>query len=227
MLQDNIFMQSEGDRWFERNRSALSRFDPGADLCMRLIDLYDLRPESVLEIGAANGFRLAAIHTRTAARVVGVEPSARAILEGKASYPFVSFVRALAHAIPLRERFELVIVNFVFHWIDRARLLESMSEADRLVGDGGFLIVGDFHPAHRWRVRYHHLADQDVHTYKQNYAEPFLACGLYHPVCLLTADHGTKKLDARAGEDGRIGAWLLRKQTREHYMMKELDGRRG
>jgi SAM-dependent methyltransferase len=220
-------MQSEGDRWFERNRAALSRFDAGADLPMKLIDLYGLRPESVLEIGAANGFRLAAIHTRTAARVVGVEPSAQAILEGKASYPFVSFVRALAYAVPLRQRFDLVIVHFVFHWIDRAKLMASIGETDRLVGDGGFLIVGDFHPANRWRVPYHHLAGDAVQTYKQNYAEPFLACGLYHPVGLLSADHETKKLDPAAGEDERISAWLLRKEMRGHYVSRGARGGHG
>lgn len=227
MLQDNIFMQSEGDRWFERNRAALSRFDAGADLPMKLIDLYDLCPASALEIGAANGFRLAAIHARTAAQVVGVEPSAQAILEGKASYPFVSFVRGLAHAVPLRERFDLVIVNFVFHWIDRAKLMASISETDRLVGDGGFLIVGDFHPANRWRVPYHHLAGAAVETYKQNYAEPFLACGLYHPVCLLTADHEAKRLNPAVGEDERISAWLLRKEMRGHYVRSAAKGGRG
>jgi SAM-dependent methyltransferase len=225
VLQDSIFMRSEGDRWFERNRLALSGFDAGADLPMRLLELYDLRPESILEIGAANGFRLAAIHMRTAARVVGVEPSTQAILEGKASYPFVTFVRALAHAIPLRECFDLVIVNFVFHWIDRARLLPAVAEADRMVRDGGFLIIGDFHPANRVRVRYHHLANNDVYTYKQDYAEPFLASGLYRPVGLLTGDHAGKKLTPDAGEHERIGAWLLRKQSREHYTTSGASGR--
>jgi SAM-dependent methyltransferase len=218
-------MHSEGDRWFARNRAALNGFDAGADLPMRLLDLYDLRPESILEIGAANGFRLAAIHMLSGARVVGVEPSAQAILEGRASYPFVTFVRGLAHAIPLRESFELVIVNFVFHWIDRARLLPSVAEADRMVREGGFLIIGDFHPANRLRVPYHHLAGGGVHTYKQDYAAPFLASGLYHPIGLLTGDHASKKLVPDTGEHERIGAWLLRKQSREHYLMGGGGGR--
>src|SRR4051812_29399517 len=93
MLQDNLFMESEGDRWFERNRAALHGFDAASDWPLKLIDLYGLQPESVLEIGAASGFRLAALHSRSGARVVAVEPSAQAILEGKASFPMVTFVR--------------------------------------------------------------------------------------------------------------------------------------
>ena len=61
MLQDRVFSDSEGDRWFARNRRALNAFDASADSA-RLLELYSLWSYSVLEIGAANGFRLAAIH---------------------------------------------------------------------------------------------------------------------------------------------------------------------
>lgn len=218
MLQDEVFVQSEGDRWFDRNRAALHGFDPSADLPVRLLELYGLRPLSVLEVGAANGARLAAIHRITGARTLAVEPSAQAIRDGRSHFPSVTFVRGTADSVPLKDRYDLVIVNFVFHWIDRLTLLRSVAEVDRLVRDGGFLIVGDFQPANRLSVRYHHRTDHAVHTYKQNYAELFLAAGLYHPVALLTAHHSDKKLDAEAPEGERVGAWLLRKQMREHYV---------
>ena len=222
MLQDNVFLRSEGDRWFARNRGALERFDADADLPLRLMGLYDLRPERALEIGAANGFRLAAIHQRGGARVVAVEPSTQAISEGKAAFPSVRFVRGTAHALPLRESFDLVIVNFVFHWIDRVNLLRSVAEVDRLVGDGGWLMIGDFYPSNRLSVPYHHLKDEKVFTFKQNYAETFLASGLYHPVCLLTADHAAKELKAKIAEGERIGVWLLQKSLREHFIPAEM-----
>jgi SAM-dependent methyltransferase len=223
MLQDNVFMESEGDRWFERNRTALYGFDAAADWPLRLVELYTLRPESVLEIGAANGFRLAALHSRSGTRVVAVEPSAQAILEGKASFPMVTFVRGTAHAVPLQERFELVIVNFVFHWIDRAHLLRSVAEVDRLVAEGGYLIIGDFHPANRLRVPYHHRVTELVYTYKQNYAEIFLASGLYHSVGLLSGGHAAKRLTGQVAENERIGAWLLRKELRDHYLLSGVN----
>jgi hypothetical protein len=56
------------------------------------MELYHLRPSSVLEIGAANGFRLAVISERYGARVVAVEPSVEAIVDGKARFPCVEFV---------------------------------------------------------------------------------------------------------------------------------------
>ena len=224
MLQDEVFLRSEGDSWLVRNRNALSGFDPSADLPLRLMELYGLRPESVLEIGAANGFRLAAIYRRTRARMVAVEPSAQAIREGQASYPFVTFVHGTADAVPLRDCYDLVVMNFVFHWIDRATLLRSAAELDRLVSDGGFLIIGDFQPANRLRVPYHHLKDAGVYTYKQDYSELFRSSGLYHPVGLLTAHHATKRLDGAVADNDRIGAWLLRKQLPNHYSRSGVNG---
>ena len=216
--QDQSFAAFEGDKWFERNKDALERFDPEADLPLRLVELYHLRPYSVLEVGAANGYRLAAISERYGARVVAVEPSVEAIHDGETMFPNVEFVRGGASAIPLQELFDLIIVNFVFHWIDRTNLLRSVAEIDRLLVDGGFLIIGDFFPSNQTKVRYHHLADEEVYTYKQNYAATFLASGLYHPVCLITGDHSSKALMGEVAEDERIGIWLLQKRLKDHYV---------
>lgn len=227
MSQDEVFRHGEGDRWFARNRAALDGFDTGADLPLRLLDLYNLRPASVIEVGAANGFRLAVIARRSGARCVAVEPSIAAIDAGRARFPALTFVRGSADAVPVAESFELVIVNFVCHWIDRTSLLKSVAEIDRLVGDGGFVIVGDFQPATLMRTRYHHLSEDQVYTYKQDYAGLFQASGLYHAVAMLSADHGTKALDARVGETERIGATLLRKQLRGHYLESAVNGGHG
>ena len=224
MSQDSVFLESEGDHWFERNYRALGAFDAFVDLPFRLMDLYELQPQSVLEIGAANGFRLAAIHKRNGARAVAVEPSEQALLDGQKRFPFITFIRAGASAIPLSDVFDLVIVNFVFHWIDRQYLLGAVAEADRLVRPGGHLLIGDFYPANRLSVRYHHREDEALYTFKQNYAATFVASGLYHPVALLTADHKQGMLRAAVAENDRIGTWLLKKELFGHYLETTSNG---
>jgi SAM-dependent methyltransferase len=210
--QGDIFAQSEGDRWFARNREALLATDPLHDLPLRLMSMYQLRPANVLEIGAANGARLALIRDQFEARCVAVEPSLQAITDGKARYPFLEFVQAQAHDVPLRDAFDLVIVNFVLHWVDRPLLLRAVAEVDRLLCDGGFLLLGDFLPRRPTRVPYHHLPP-DVYTYKQDYAAFFLASGLYQLVAALAGRHGEAALDAAPPEDDRVAAWLLKKRT--------------
>jgi len=51
--QDNIFADSEGDRWFDRNNARSEKFDPQVDPVCKLIELYSLKPRTVIEVGAA------------------------------------------------------------------------------------------------------------------------------------------------------------------------------
>ena len=215
--QTEIFADFEGDRWFGRNQKALKDFDPDNDSPLRIMALYGVEPRAVLEIGAANGVRLAEIARRHGSRTTAVELSKDAIRDGQAKFPMVDFICGPAHAIPLAATFDLVIVNFVLHWIDRGLLFRTIAEIDRLLADGGFLIIGDFSPANFLQVPYHHLTDKSVSTFKQNYAAAFLASGIYHAVGLLTAHHSAKGLSAAADESERVGVWLLQKKLTGHY----------
>jgi len=215
--QAEIFAGSECDRWFAHNRSALEKIDLQSDFPLKVMELYRLRPRRALEIGASNGFRMAALAERYGCESVAVELSAEAVHDGKAKFPDVKFVCAPAHEIPLSDTFDLVIVNGVYCVVDRTQLLRCVAEADRLLADGGYLLFGDFLPANLLRVRYHHLTDQQVYTYKQDYASIFVASGLYHPVCLLTADFHSRDLEADAPENDRFCVWLLRKMLHDHY----------
>lgn len=207
--QDEIFAASEADQWFERNRHALEHIDD-RDVPLRLVELYRLKPASVIEIGAANGYRVAEIVRRTGARGVAVEPSRKAIEDGRVRFPNVEFHQGQAAQVPVPGTFELAIVHFVLHWVDRKNLLRVVTELDRLVADDGFLIVGDFYPGHSTQNAYHHLPGSGVMTYKQDYGQLFMASGLYQPVALLTS-YGVE-LDATVTDDRRCGVWLLRKR---------------
>lgn len=109
-------------------------------------------------------------------------------------------------------------MNYVLHWIDRRNLIRSIAEVDRLVVDGGFLIIGDFFPANATRVPYHHHPGHGVYTYKQDYAAVFLASRLYKTIGLLTGEHASHTLHANVSEHDCIGAWLLRKTIQEVYV---------
>lgn len=217
MTQDEIFAACEGNQWFARNQAALQRYDSEADIPLRLLALYNIQPTQVLEVGAANGFRVATLAARYGARAVALEPSTDAIADGQRRFPSVEFIRAEAHHLPVQESFDLVIVNFVLHWVDRRHLLSTIAEVDRVLADGGYLLIGDFCPTNPTKVPYHHLPDAAVYTYKQNYAAPFLASGIYQLVSFLTSDHGSKMTTGDVSEHERAGTWLLRKQMTENY----------
>lgn len=220
MTQDQVFSTGEGDRWFLRNRSALADADRLVDdPVIRLLEITALMPERVLEIGASNGYRLHALHARMNCEVTAVEPSQEAIDDGRRKYPAVTFFSGLASDIPIDEnaRFDLVIVNFVLHWVDRSTLLRSVAEIDRMVADGGYLLIGDFYPVRPERVAYHHLPGTDVATYKQSYADIFIASVLYEEVAALTFDHTNHQIRPDADGDNRIRVSLLRKSLHGKY----------
>ncbi len=210
--QSKMFADSEGDRWFERNQACLERCDLARDLPLRMMELYQIKPESVLEVGASNGCRLAAISERYSARTVAVEPSKAAIRDGEQRFPSVKFVQTTADRIDLDETFDLIIVHFVLHWVDRSRLFRTFAELDRLLSGGGHLIIGDFKPDRPLCVGYHHLPEGQAFTYKQDYAASFLASGLYRQVGMLTANHADQRLMAEVDPNDRIAVWLLQKQ---------------
>jgi SAM-dependent methyltransferase len=205
-----------------RNQAFLESIDHSQDGPLRMIELYSLTANTVLEIGAANGWRLAAIADRLGCKVVAQEVSRAAVAHGKSAYPKVEFVEGSASKIPLQEPFDLVIINSVLHWVDRSTLFATLAEIDRLLVDQGYLIIGDFCPANRLRVRYHHLADSEVYTYKQDYAAIFVASGLYHQVAVLTFDHAGRSLRAAVPEDERFSTCLLRKAPRELFVERRL-----
>lgn len=223
MNQDNIFLNYEGDNWFKRNMSSLLKTDTH-DLIIEMIQLYNISPKNVLEIGASNGWRLNEINKRYGSVCVAVEPSELAIKDGEERYPHVKFQRAVVNELPFanNQKFDLIIINFVFHWIGREQLLKSVSEIDRVLSDGGFLIIGDFMPDSPNKVKYHHIKDKNVWTYKQDYAEIFTSSNVYKLIGLITGHHETRELDPLTDNKSRIAVTLLRKDY-DNYPEQKLD----
>ena len=237
MNQTDVFKQEEADNYFQRNKSGYTREMNeilNSDLIIRVLDLYHLFPHSVIEIGAANGFRVEALRIRAQEKgwkngeFVAVEPSKDAIDDGQKQYPNITFVQSTTDELELSQKFELVIINFVFHWVGRENLFKSIERLNSLCIDSssetsGYLIIGDFSPCiNKYKVKYHHT-DKDMFTYKQNYADIFVSTGMYLPISFLSYDYGTFDFSSTANdESNRRGIWLLKKLSEVHYINAEI-----
>jgi len=216
--QTTVFAAGEGDAWFRRNASQLAR-EPGHDEILSVVRSVGLKPKRVLEVGAANGYRLSQIKAEWGSECWGLDVSQEALQDGQKRFPAIQLLRGVAHQLPFpgSGRFDLVIVNFVFHWIDRMHLLQSVAEIDRVLLDGGFLAVGDFYPDSPTRRSYHHLPGQDVWTYKQDYPGLFLASHRYRLVSLVTGHHANPAERLQADSDNRIETAILKKELTAGY----------
>jgi SAM-dependent methyltransferase len=222
MTQDSLFVSGEGDNWYRRNQAVLGKNDK-IDWPLFIFDLIDDKSEiySVIELGCCNGFRLDRLKREhlPAARCVGVDASSEAVTRGAALFPELELYQGVLSAPPVEGRFDLVIVNYVLHWIDRLTLAQSIAAIDRFVRDGGLLLLGDFLPNFQHKRRYHHLPEDQVFTYKQNYSEIFTSLGLYKKLVSFTYDHDRSYSYTLkpVNSSSRGVCTLLHKSTEDYY----------
>src|SRR5262252_2976880 len=109
--QKSVFLEGEGDAWYRRNLQHLRAGGP--DIVLTTLQEMRVAPKSVLEIGCANGYRVAQICQQSAAQGYGIEPSAEAVADGRSRYPLLSLEVGTADALPFADgQFDLVIFGF-------------------------------------------------------------------------------------------------------------------
>lgn len=216
--QDDIFLKNEGNRWYRRNAAAFDANRCDTDWPMYLLEQYSIKPKKVVEVGCSGGWRLNWLKQKYNCQCAGVDPSAEATEYGKGAYPGIDFVQGTAAKPNIQGSFDLVIINFVFHWVDREMLFASLSSVDSLVADNGFLIIGDFFPDFPSKNYYHHLPKENVFTYKLDYSQIFIASALYTKVAAITSNFNSKILLSTTPSDQRAVWTLLRKSNSEFYL---------
>ena len=212
MIQDKIFKKSEGDNWFKRNRKALNRKSLKKDIVLKLIKLFDIKPGKVLELGCANGYRLGYIKKKYNSKCYGLDCSNKAITCGISRYKNLNLYCGGVEKLNFKDFFfDLVIINFVFHWVDRKLLKKAVSEADRVLKDKGVIIIGDFYPLYPVMKLYHHIKDKKVYTYKDDYSRMFENIGYYQNIGRITGECGSKNICVDVDYDNRLKIDLLKK----------------
>jgi SAM-dependent methyltransferase len=218
--QDNIFGTSEGDAWFARNADGMSRqqYDPLCRLLERLPSAAIERMRSACDVGCSSGLRLARLARLLpdATRLCGFDASSKAIDAGRAEHPGFDLRPGLVDAPPFAGPFDLVTIGFVLHWVGRANLSSAVAAIDRMVADGGYLLIADFLPDRPCARPYHHRQDVEIFTYKQDYGAAFTGLGLYEEIARETFAHDDPSTFADVDdEQSRAVAVILRKRL--HY----------
>jgi ubiquinone/menaquinone biosynthesis C-methylase UbiE len=188
--QDDVFFDSEGNNWFNRNKSTLSQKGSKNDEILSLLKMYNIKPKRVLEVGTSNGYRLFHMHEEYQCEVFGVEPSEEAIHFGQNVYPCINFQRSTVESMKYNDHFfDMVLINFVFHWIDRDSLLRSCANIDNVLKWGGHLVIGDFQIPSFIKRKYHHITNQDLFTFKMPYKNIFSSTGNYKEIATVSYNH--------------------------------------
>jgi len=211
--QKEEFLTSEANNWFNRNKKNIESYNPDKDFILNKIKSYNFRPNAVLEIGCADGYRLNELRKRYSCGAFGVEPSFDAVTYGKTHYNEISLYVGTSDELGsiADSSVDLVILNFVFHWIDRDLLLKSCAEIDRVLMTDGILMIGDFFPGLPEINTYHHPTLNKVYTYKQDYESIFLSTKLYSLVDKSSYNHSKKDFDFSNDFHNRFSVSILKR----------------
>jgi len=217
--QTKAFLAGEGDNWFERNRSVLQgSLSQIQNIPLSMIAEVVPTGGSVLEIGCSNGSNLADLSHRVSIRGFGVDPSARAVADGAALAPGIQLTVGTADALKYpNEHFDVVWFGFCLYLIDRSLLSAAVAEADRVLRDGGHLVITDFDPPFPYRRKYHHL--EGVQSYKADYSKLFLANPAYVLVAKRSYSHAGPGFHPDPNE--RVATWVLAKSMSNAYVDME------
>lgn len=218
--QKDSFLGYEANAWFDRNKTVIDNYSLDRDRVITLIKEYNLNPKNVLEIGCSAGYRLNAINSIYKDCIsYGIEPSQKAIEFGRKNYPDVKFIHGTADNLNSfeKESLDIVIVGFVFYVIDRNILLKVIAEIDRVLKNGGILIIVDFFSESSLKNVYQHIKEFTAFSFKQNYDEVFTASKLYYLLDKSTWNHSGKVLDATDNYHDKYSISLLKKDIDASY----------
>lgn len=138
-LQRSIWAGGVGDDWLSRNKHALGQID----MVLPMMERIGEKPTRVLEIGCASGWRLKAIEEKFSCEAWGIDPSEDSIAQAKKDGCKVEL--ATADALPFPAfHFDYVIFGFCLCFIAPEDWFALVSESDRVLSQGGHLILNDF-----------------------------------------------------------------------------------
>lgn len=167
--QKKAFLETEGDAWFGRNRY---QDDKELEIIVSTLKTYSITPTSILEIGCASGSQLQRLEQIFGAQCYGIDPSRNAIEHGRKTYPSLILEQGTADELGFPDNyFDLVIFGFCLYLCDPIDHFRIASQADRVLRDGGFLIIKDFISTVPYRSAYSHKVG--VYSYKMEWADMF------------------------------------------------------
>jgi ubiquinone/menaquinone biosynthesis C-methylase UbiE len=212
--QTTIFLQGEGDSWYDRNKEALAAQTSfhEIDVLCRTLAAYRQDIKSILEVGCGNGAKLDQLCEFFGGEGRGIDPGALAVADGNRLFGGAGRIQlsvSSADRLPFADQqFDLVHFGFCLYLVDRGDLFKAIAEADRTLKRGGFLAITDFDPPTRHKRAYHHK--DGVLAYKQAYADLLTSSGCYHLICKHSFSHQTEYF-TRDGDE-RLSVTIMHKE---------------
>lgn len=214
-----LFLETEGDAYYQRNKNALTKDNIGEDI--KFYSSFFSEQNNInkdtkfVEIGASNGYNLNYFKEKFGFEVFGIEPSSEATKEGNELY-FNNenvLLKGTSDLLPYDdESMDIVMFGFSLFWVGRKYLYRSISEADRILKEGGYLLITDFDTPLPYKRNNKH--NKDAYTYKMNYSKLYLANPQYSLIAKKNYSHDSNNFNTDIQE--RVSAQILYKDYEDN-----------
>ena len=209
MRQKEIFINKEGDQWFKRNLNNSRNFKDINSFIPLIKD-----KDKILEIGTSDGIKLDYLSRKLSnlnLGLFGIDPSCKSINSGSQKYPNLNLKQGTSDQIEFEDKyFNVVILGYCLYLVDRELLFKTISEVDRILKHGGYIVITDFETPFPIKRRYENA--EGVFSYKNNYPNFFLGGGHYSLINKIHFSHSTDIFNPDFNE--RVSTSVLYK---EHY----------
>lgn len=154
MLQKNIFLSSEGDRWFDRNHKK-RRKDPIFEEICKILKSYNNNENfKFLEVGCSNGLRLSKLSKLFKNfKFFGIDPSKKAIKNNNNRNIYLSI--GTADKLKFKKKsFDIILYGFCLYLCDKKSHNKILNEANNILNKKGKVLIHDFYTSKDQQVSY-------------------------------------------------------------------------
>lgn len=214
MNQKEVFLKSEGNEWFFRNKNFLDDMLKPYEFYER----YIKEGERILEIGCSSGHNLQYYYENCKCECYGIDPSQDAIEYGKEKYRNLNLNVGTSDELNFEDGyFDYVIFGFCLYLVDRNLLLKTISEVDRVLKNKGYLAITDFDPKFPKKRPYRYV--NGLNSFKMDYSKIFLSIPDYSLVDKYSFSHKSELFSEDEGE--RVASVILYKNREQGYLFEK------
>lgn len=212
--QKEVFLNSEADQWFLRNKDFLLSKEIRPYPLSPILDLikYQNIELSIAEVGSSIGHNLNYFknNSKNKLKLIGIEPSRLAIETGKELYPDIHFYHGTADDLSFIQdgSLDIIVLGFCLYLVDRSLLSQIVSEVDKKLKANGKVVIFDFDSKFPLANEYKHF--NGVFSYKMDYSELFLSLPNYFLVEKKSWSHQGNCFTLDKNE--RCATWVLHKE---------------
>ncbi len=173
-----IVKKKEADKYFTRN---LDFFNSSKN-DYRIVDLIKvnkIKPNSILEIGCANGIKLNEYQINLNSRInYGIDLSSKAIKSGKKKFKKLKLIKMSSLEIEkIKMKFDLIICGFFLYLLDREEIFKQFDLIYKKLNKNGYLIIQDCDPLFKHTNSSVH--NKNLKTFKMSYDNFLEESGLF------------------------------------------------